>query len=414
MFNLLLVLAFYLPLQLAINPIEGVDLASGRVFILGLFLLWIVDGLKKKKLFFSKKISTVLLLSFLFLNVFSLVVARNSDWSLRKLMFIFSIAPIYFVSQVLLNTKEKKQKLIQGLVYGALLSSLVGIFQFVAQFIIGRETVYIFWANYLAVPFLGKSFSQAVLLNPSWLVNIAGETYLRATAFFPDPHMFSFFLGLVIPLAIGITMVSSRRKIFNFLVVLVLIIADGLTFSRGGYLGLAVGFVFLLLIFWQKIAKKYKLAIIMLAIISVTIMLVPSPINQRFSSIFNLTEGSNKGRIEIWGQAIKVVEKSPWLGVGIGNYPLEIKASADYREPIYAHNTYLDITAETGMVSLFFWVGFLLLNIYELYKKQNKLLVFASVSLVIFAVHSLVETGIYSATVLPIFLIISSLNNDND
>jgi len=412
MFNFLLLIAIYLPFQLALNPTQGVDLASGRVLIIILFLVWVLKGLKNKKILLKNKLTSVFLGSFLFLNIISLLVAKNSEWSLRKLMFLFSFVPIYFVAQALLNNQEKKEKIIKWLVYSAFLSSLVGSIQFIAQFIVGREVVYKFWAHYVAVPFLGKSFSQAVLQNPSWLVNVAGKTYLRATAFFPDPHMFSFFLGMIIPLAIGVLVTSSQKKAFNFFIVLSLIITNGLTFSRGGYLGLAAGFIFLLIIFWQKIAKKYKLTIITLVIGIILLSLIPSPINKRFQSIFNLKEGSNQGRIETWRQAGEVIKDHPWLGVGIGNYPLEIKATANYREPIYAHNTYLDIAAETGIINTFFWIVFLALTTLGLYRSQNKLFVFASVSVVIFSIHSLVETGIYSATILPILLIISSLNNE--
>ena len=71
-----------------------------------------------------------------------------------------------------------------------------------------------------------------------------------------------------------------------------------------------------------------------------------------FSSIFDLKEGSNVGRLEMWKKSAEVALDNPFSGVGIGNYPLEVKASADYREPITAHNTYLDIASETGIISL--------------------------------------------------------------
>lgn len=412
MFNLLLFLSFYLPFQLALNPAEGIDLASGRILIIILFLIWLMNGLKNKRIFLSKKLVASFLAAFLFINILSTVVAKNSEWSTRKLLFFFSVVPIYFVGQAIINTSEKKRKIIQWLVAGAFFSSLVGIFQFGAQFLFGLEKVYRFWANYITVPFLGKSFSEAVLANPSWLVNVAGKTYLRATAFFPDPHMFSFFLGLTIPLAVGLLVISTKNRLLKIFIIGILLFADALTFSRGGYLGIAVGVIFLLIIFWNKVGKKYKIFALGVILITSSLIFIPSVVNQRFISIFNFNEGSNKGRIETWKQALRVIEKNPYIGVGVGNYPLEIKATADYREPIYAHNTYLDIAAETGILNAFFWLGFLLLTINGLYRNRNRLLVFCSVSIVIFSVHSLVETGIYSATVLPVILLIASLNND--
>lgn len=412
MFTFLLFIIFYLPFQIALSPSVGVDLASGRVLIIILFLWWLAESLRRKRLIIKPRVTVIFLVTFLFLSSLSMVFSERSDWSLRKLFFLFSIVPIYFVAQAIINTEKKKEKIIKVLVYSSFAVSLVGILQFIAQFIVGRERVYQFWADYIVGLFLGKSFSQAVLENPSWLVNVAGETYLRATAFFPDPHMLSFFLGMTAPLAIGLFCISKERKGLNLIIVLAIILADFLTFSRGGYFGLFVGVLFLLIIFFRKISRRYQVAVVFMASLVVLLCFVPSPISQRFQSSFNLEEGSNKGRLKTWAQSVDVIEQNPLVGVGIGNYPLEIKASADYREPIYSHNAYLDIAAETGVATAIFWIGLLLAAIISLYKNKNKLLVFASASVVVFSIHSLVETGIYSVAVLPIFLIIVSLDNE--
>jgi len=412
MFNLLLFIIVYLPFQIALSPADNVDLASGRILVICLFFIWLANSLKIKKLEIKNKIATYLLLIFIFLNIISLLFAQQADWSWRKLLFLLSFIPIYFIGQSLLDSNLKKEKVIKFLIYGAFFSSLIGIFQFFAQFIFGREKIYQFWADYVAVPFLGRSFSQAVLENPSWLVNISGNTYLRATAFFPDPHMLSFFLGLVFPLSLGLIFWSKKKKLVYILITLFILIADLLTFSRGGYLGILVGIIFLLFIFWKNFSFRYKIVFSLFFLLSLLIILIPSPINKRFNSIFDLEEGSNKGRIETWKKAIEVIDNNPILGVGLGNYPLAIKASADYREPIYAHNTYLDIAAETGVINALIWIIFLFFTALGLYKNKNKLLIFASTSIIIFSVHSLVETGIYSVVVLPILLIISSLNNE--
>lgn len=301
------------------------------------------------------------------------------------------------------------------MVFSGTLVAAFGLVQFFSQFLFGLEKVYRFWADYIAVPFLGKSFSEAVLQNPSWLVNISGQTYLRATATFPDPHMFSFFLGMIIPFAFALLFLSNR-KIFYGIASVILLLADAATFSRGGYLGLFAGLVLALILSWNKLEKSYKLSIILLALISVTILIIPSPVSQRYFSSFNLNEGSNKGRIETWRKAEEVIFDNPLIGVGIGNYPLEIKPTADYREPIYAHNAYLDIAAETGILNSLVFIGILTTAISTFFKKSRKNLLFlaGAISLVIFSIHSLVETAIYSPVVLTLLLIIISFSNQNE
>ena len=407
LFKLLLIFCAYLPFQIALSPSSGVDLASARVFILTLFFMWLAESLKQKKVFLQNNKTSFFLFSFLFLNVISSIVSKNSDWSMRKLLFLFSIFPLYFIGVALIDTKEKMLKVIKCLVWGGFLVALLGIGQFIFQFIFGLEATYQFWANYVSPLFLGQNVTEAVLKNPSWLVNISGETYLRAIATFPDPHMLSFFLGMLLPFALGLFL-KLKNKLY-LLVFFVLFIADLLTFSRGGYLGLFAGAGVAFLVLLARLERKNKIRIIIFTILASSLLFIPGPISQRFFSSFDWKEGSNQGRIETWEKALEIILEHPFLGVGIGNYALEVSATANYRDPIYAHSNYLDIAAETGIISLLAWLGFLGSVFFAFLKKSKEVLFFcAMLSGVIFFGHSLVETSLYSPLVLPLFLIIAS------
>jgi O-antigen ligase len=413
-FKFLLFFSFYLPIGIALNPSRGVDLSSVRVLIIGFFLFWVSEGLKRRKIAIRADLSTALVVIFLFLSVFSAFWSRNTDWSLRKLAFLFSIFPIYFIASWLVDSREKMEKVIKALVLGGLVVSAIAIFEFFLQFILGIDRTYQFWAKHVTPIFLGESFSEAVLRNPSWLVNISGHTYLRAIGLFPDPHMFSFFLGILIPLALGLSMkLKSKQYLFVFFV---LLLADFLTFSRGGYLGLFFGAAFLTIFFWGRIGKRYKVVSAAITIGIAGILLVPNPVSVRLLSSFNLKEGSNEGRLEMWEKASDVTRDHPLFGVGIGNYPLTVKPTAGYREPIYAHNTYLDISSETGIINALAWISLLILSIVAFIRKSREdfLYLFLAAGLLIFSVHSVFETGIYSPAVLSLVLIVFSFNGFNE
>jgi O-antigen ligase len=413
MFDVFILIVLYLPFQLALNPATGVDLASIRVLIILLFAFWLAQGLKRKNIQIKNNLQTWLIISFLFLNTFSILVAKNSDWSIRKLLFLFSIFPIFFVASQLISTKNRALRVVNVLVGSATVIAGIGILQFLLQFLLGLDAVYDIWANFVISPFLGTSLSEAVLKNPSWLVNISGQTYLRATSLFPDPHMLAFYLGLSLPLAGGLWFSDKSRKWLIISSFNLILIADLLTFSRGGYMGLFAGLIFLGLFFSKNIFQKYKKIVILVFCLGVAFIIIPSPISQRFFSSFNVKEGSNQGRMVMWEKAVAVALAHPLMGVGIGNFPLEVKATATYREPIYAHNTYLDIAVETGLVNMLVWVGILATTMCGFWKKTKKDNFFLAtlVSLVIFSTHSLVETAIYSPVVLTLFLIIISLYN---
>lgn len=295
------------------------------------------------------------------------------------------------------------------MVSGSFVAGL-GIIQFFLQFAAGLDRVYKFWSDYVALPFLGKSFGASVLENSSWLVNISGHTYLRATATFPDPHMFSFFLGILLPLALGLG-ISSKKGLWYFLAFLIFL-ADILTFSRGGYLGLAAGALVLVFLFWRRVSGKQRIFIFSVILAVGFLLIVSGPVSSRFFSSFNLKEGSNSGRLEMWGKAMVVIRDNPLIGTGLGNYPLAVDPLAAYRDPIYAHNTYLDIAVETGIPASLSWIFLLIAVIYSFWKKAKKDILYAgaAVSLIIFLAHSLVETGIYSPVVLALVLIIIGIN----
>jgi O-antigen ligase len=409
--KILLFLAFYLPFQVALNLRPGIDLASIRLLILIVFFLWLADSLRRKKIIVSNNPQTILISIFLFLNLLSFFFARNPDWSARKLLFLFSVFPIYFVFSAVIQKKAQATKVFKALVISGSLAAVIGIAQFFGQFFWGLENLYAFWGRFVAPVFLGHTFSETVLSYPSWLVNISGATYFRAISFFPDPHMFSLFLGMILPISVGLFFLERKR--IWLLSTAFIFLANLLTFSRGAYLGLAAGFLFLAVFFWRKMKKNHKVPAVILSALLFLILLVPNPVSVRFFSSFNLKEGSNIGRMEMWQAAFSTISQKPWLGAGIGNFPLEIDPLTTYREPIYAHNTYLDIATEAGILAALSWIGIVFFSLLACLKKSEGDILWlgAGTGLVIFAAHSLVETGLYSPTVLSLFLIIVALSN---
>jgi len=166
-------------------------------------------------------------------------------------------------------------------------------------------------------------------------------------------------------------------------------------------------------LFWHKIGRKFRIIFFFFSSLLILTLLIPSSFSQRFYSSFDLKEGSNQGRLEMWRKGFEVTIDNLISGVGIGNYPLEVKPSANYREPIYAHNTYLDISSETGILNVLIWISLIVFSLISFFKKaeQDKIFLIGIVSIVIFSVHSIFETGIYSPVVLTLWLIILSFSN---
>jgi len=415
-------LILYLPFQIALNIMPGVDLASGRVFILCLFAIWIIKSLAEKKFIIKLNLQTLLILAFLFIAIFSITQVWNEERAIRKILVFLSVFPLYFMITSLEDSKKYICKIINALMLSGFVLSLVGIAQFVAQFFVGIDPIMVFWSKYIAPIFYGDTFGAEVISNPSWLVNINGATVLRAFSLFPDPHMFSFYLGLLIPVVLAAVLVDKSNFLFNskllYLILAAMLLAELFTFSRGGYLGTIAGIGIVIILLWRQTSFNKKIALGLISVIAIIFLLTTSQtVANRFLSSFDFNEGSNTERIKNWSQGYEMFADNFLFGVGIGNYSLEINPTVNYRTPIYAHNLYLDIGAEMGIFALIIWITLITATICQLYKnsKNNKSLFLKTVStglsgsLVWFSVHSFFDTPIYSPTILAIFTVIISL-----
>jgi O-antigen ligase len=412
-----LLLALYiaiLPIQWALSPLPGIDLALSRLCALALIGLWAALSLARRSLILPRPALLLPLVSFLAIASASYFWAENRDWAIRKIIFLWNFFPLLVVFMAAMEQSTARALITRGIVFSGALAGAIGLLQSAAQSIWGVERVFAFWTGTLLPFFLGTGLGGSVAQYPSLLVNISGATVLRASALFPDPHMLSLFLGLALPIAIGYTYSQPKeRRPLPLIASSIILIADLLTFSRGGYIGLATGVLtFGALSFSGRVsAETIRRTLIGLAITTVlSLSLLATPIGTRFLSSFSSADGSNNERLRLWQEAISHIADQPLLGTGIGNYPLAIKPSADYREPIYAHSLPLDIAVEIGLLGLAAFLGLLAAACFSAWTKRRDIMARATfISLAIFSAHSCFELPLFSVQVLPLFLAIIAL-----
>jgi len=415
-YSLLIIFCAILPFQFALNPTEGIDLAIARIFSLGIFFLWFIASLKNKILVIPKTSLLLPFFSFLFLALFSSVFAENFSWSFRKIGFLFSFLPLFFVVASYAQETAQK-KIIRALLWGGWILAISAIIQFSLQFFLGIEKSLAVWEK-ISLFFLGNTFSQSVFEHQSWLVHAGGKDFFRAISIFPDPHMLSYYLEMLLPFSLLTTIKESdlRKKILLCILSFILFTALILTFSRGAYIGIIAGVISALIIYRKNISERIKLPAIIIGLaFLLALFFTNNPIQNRLLSSFDTSEGSNLGRFSMWKEAALTIEKHPLLGTGIGNFPLAVLPSATYRDPIYAHNLYLDIAAELGLPALIMFVILLIIAIQGYNKKgsYDHFWTAGAISLIIFSVHSLFDTPLYSVHILPLFLIIIAISNSH-
>lgn len=180
-------------------------------------------------------------------------------------------------------------------------------------------------------------------------------------------------------------------------------------------MGLMAGFlVTVMLVFYHQKARFQKGLIIMTLFVSCVGLLFGTEnfIRERFADTFLHRDASSEERIILWKQALEVIMESPIWGVGLGGFPERVQPSATYRDPIYAHNLYLDIGTEMGFLGIFLWgVGIVwaLGRFFSLGKDRDGIFFSGGVSLIIFSVHGIFDTPLYSIHVLGILCVVVAI-----
>ncbi|MEZ5426399.1 MAG: O-antigen ligase family protein [Pyrinomonadaceae bacterium] len=165
---------------------------------------------------------------------------------------------------------------------------------------------------------------------------------------FGNPNDMALHLVTMTPLAVtlGIVARSKLAKVFYYLMAGLLVAANTVTYSRGGFLGLLAVTLILL---W-KLGRKNRLKVFVIAFFAglVFILVAPGNYGDRILSIFKPgldAVGSRDQRKELLIRSIVVTLRNPW-GIGIGNFPIV------GIQNLQTHNAFTQISSEIGLLGL--------------------------------------------------------------
>lgn len=141
-----------------------------------------------------------------------------------------------------------------------------------------------------------------------------------------------------------------------------IILAIGLftSYTRGAILAFLSSLVFL--------NKKVFIALAITAVVGTATVSIVSP---DFVKRHLIRKGSNDKRMGCWLGAVEATKENLLFGIGLRNYEehsVEIKERHDIQEADFkghAHNSFLEVTASTGIIGFIFfilWLGLWLVN----------------------------------------------------
>lgn len=239
--------------------------------------------------------------------------------------------------------------------------------------------------------FFGGSGADHLLIN---------NRFFRAFGTFGQPNPFGGFLGLLLPIAMMSVyayliqiwnqwQISRQIKTISLIKLGYYGLASGImlagliaSWSRGAWLGFVVSVAVMAFCLPRKLWQSIVLSGTALALVMGLWFsdFIPASIQQRVLSsteeLFSFSDvrgvditSSNYAileRLAHWQAAINMAEENPWLGIGLGNYEIayEEYRLINWEFPLgHAHNYYLNILGEAGIIGFLFYVGMWLIII---------------------------------------------------
>jgi O-antigen ligase len=185
----------------------------------------------------------------------------------------------------------------------------------------------------------------------------------RFAAVESDPNSLAMTLALALPMAwyLGMTVKNPILRWVCRGFIVVGLVAIGLTASRGGMVAATVALMIVPLTMTKLSPGRLIAAVAMLAVSGVlAAVYIPDKIVQRLATTGTEVEDlSLGGRFKLWEAGLKALTERPLAGYGAG---LWRQAVAPWLgpNPQVAHNSFISVAVETGIVGLMLYLGMFL------------------------------------------------------
>jgi O-antigen ligase len=259
---------------------------------------------------------------------------------------------------------------------------VLALYTLVSNEVIGR------WRGVLVFALFGVGALAALQGIYQFLFQIGPEEFvlfgrfMRAYGTFEQPNPYGGYLGLTLPLAAGLVLawvVPMGRRISTKWLVwaggtgALMALALVMSWSRGAWLGIGAALGVMIIAVLARSGRAAVLSMVF-AVLLVYMLLaggisvLPQSLVQRFADFVPYLGVTDVRGVEVtdanfavlermahWQAALGMWADHPWLGIGIGNYEV---AYAEYALPQWslplghAHNYYLNIGAEAGLIGL--------------------------------------------------------------
>ena len=246
-----------------------------------------------------------------------------ADTAVRSFTFVQLLAMMWLIWEVC-RTESEQRILMSAYVVGAVVASAATIWRYFE----GQQTYY---RRYAAPGF--------------------------------DPNDLGLTVALAIPLALYFSGRDRTAAAWLYRAAIVPIIASILlTASRTAWVATVLAFAFAA-VTWAGAAAGHRVASVLLlcGVLSGPVLLAPRASRERLSTLpAELSGGTLHNRTRIWKTGLKVFKSHPVAGVGSGAYAKAVEPwlgrPAIAGHEYVAHNTFISVLVETGIVGFVLFV----------------------------------------------------------
>jgi O-antigen ligase len=163
-------------------------------------------------------------------------------------------------------------------------------------------------------------------------------------------------LMLVVCAATARLLYGSSGRLWAAFVMPALLVALGLTLTRGAWVGVAIGVAVLFL------SKDFRLLALIPIVVVTSVVLAPQALTDRVYSIFDRNDLTSRDRVAMLQAGVAIVKDYPLMGVGPDQiervYPYYRVPDAVKPTNPHLHNVPMQIAAERGLPALGAWLWF--------------------------------------------------------
>ena len=332
---------FYSEQDAAFGALGGLSISATTIALAGLYLAWLFLPLanrnRKANPPFHFNLALVFFLAF---TAVSVSVASDVSLALYELFLAAQLYLVYFYVANNLRRREDIRFVVSLLLIGCLIES----------------------AAMIALEFTGTPSTIWGLPTHIHLQTGIHDAFVRVGGTVGSPNEASAYLSILLPLAACLLFagVKSSGKWLSCLVIGFGGVAMIFTYSRGGWIALALAAILVSFVLVRTRGISSKAPIALLAFLIVVYLPFYSAISAR---AFGDDQGSAESRIPLTMLAFRMIADHPVLGVGANNFSVVMQhyLTSYFRTGFLyvVHNKYLLIWTETGMGGLFAYLAFL-------------------------------------------------------